>query len=446
MIYEILIILLMIIINGIFVMSEIAIVSARKLRLRQRADEGDKKAKAALELASSPNRFLSTTQIGITLISILSGAFGGATLAKQIAATLSQVPQLAPYSDAASIVIVVLGISYFSLVIGELVPKRVGLNSPEKIASTMASSMNLISRIASPVIFLLGASTDLFLKIMNIKPSAEPTVTEEEVKILLEEGTRTGVFEETEQDIVERVFRLSDKKAAALMIPRTEVIWLDIGDTLDEIRRKISEGDYFFYPVGDGSMDEILGFVRARDMLSCSLGEKRINLKDSLIPPIFIPESMPALKIIELFKQSGVYIAMVIDEYGSIQGIVTLRDVLEAIVGDLPPLSKVAEPQAVQREDGSWLLDGMLPADEFKEIFRIRELPEEDSGYYKTIGGFVMMHLGKIPSTGDHFEWSGLRFEVVDMDENRVDKLMVAPLQKGGAKKGLTIQRGGQEI
>ena len=446
MIYEILIILVLIIINGIFVMSEIAIVSARKLRLQQRANEGDKKAKAALELANSPNRFLSTTQIGITLISILTGAFGGATLATQIAATLRQVPQMARYSDAAGIVIVVLGISYFSLVFGELFPKRVGLNSPERIASAVATPMNLISRIASPVIFLLGASTDLLLMIMDIKPPVEPPVTEEEVKILLEEGTRAGVFEETEQDIVERVFRLSDKKAAALMIPRTEVIWLDIGDSLEEIRRKISEGDYFFYPVGDGSLDEILGFVRARDMLSCSLGEKRIDLKDSLIPPIFIPESMPALRIIELFKQSGVYIAMVIDEYGSIQGIVTLRDVLEAIVGDLPPMSEAAEPQAVQREDGSWLLDGMLPADEFKDIFGLRELPEEDSGYYKTIGGFVMMHLGKIPSTGDHFEWNGLRFEVVDMDENRVDKLLVAPLQKGSAKKDSTHQPTGQEM
>ncbi len=445
MIYEILIIFLLVVINGIFVMSEIAIVSARKPRLQQRADEGDKKAKAALELANSPNRFLSTTQIGITLISILSGAFGGATLAKQIATTLRQVPQIAPYSDLAGILIVVIGISYISLVLGELVPKRVGLNSPEKIASAIASPMNLVSRIASPVVFLLGASTDLLLRIMNIKPSAEPPVTEEEVKILLEEGTRAGVFEETEQDIVERVFRLSDKKAAALMIPRTEVIWLDIGDSLDEIRRKISEGDYFFYPVCDGSLDEILGIVRARDMLSCSLGEKRIDLKDSLIPPIFIPESMPALKIIELFKQSGVYMAMVIDEYGSIQGMVTLRDVLEAIVGDLPPLSETDEPLAVQRDDGSWLLDGMLPADEFKEIFHLRELPEEESGYYKTIGGFVMMHLGKIPSAGDHFEWGGLRFEVVDMDENRVDKLLVTPLQKGGAKKGSTIQHSGQE-
>lgn len=439
MIYEILIILLLILINGIFVMSEMAIVSARKLRLQQLANEGDKKARAALDLASAPNRFLSTTQIGITSISILSGAFGGATLANQIASALKNVPQIAPYSDAMGIAIVVLGIAYFSLVIGELVPKRIGLNSPEKIASSMASPMNLLSRIASPVIFLLGASTDLILKLMDIKPPVEPPVTEEEVKILLEEGTRAGVFEETEQDIVERVFRLSDRRAAALMIPRTEVIWLDVNDPLDEIRRKISEGDYFFYPVGNGSLDEVLGFVRARDMLSCTLSEKTIDLKGSLIPATFIPESMPALRILELFKQSGVYIAMVIDEYGSIQGIVTLSDVLEAIVGDLPPLSKASGPQAVQREDGSWLVDGMLPAEEFKEIFNLKKLPEEDSGYYQTIGGFVMMYLGKIPTTGEHFEWNGLRFEVVDMDENRVDELLVVPLQKEGEKKGSTI-------
>ncbi len=430
MIYEILIILLLILINGIFVMSEIAIISARKLRLRQLADEGDEKAEAALNLAASPNRFLSTTQIGITLISILAGAFGGFTMADQIATRLEEIPQIAPYSHIMGIAIVVLGISYLSLVFGELVPKRIGLNSPEKIASAVADPMDTISKITSPVIFVLGASTDLILKVLKVKPPAEPAVTEEDVKVLIEEGTRAGVFEEVEQDIVERVFRLSDRRAVALMVPRTDVIWLDVSDPPEEIRRKVESGDYFFYPVGNGSLDEIIGFVRARDMLSCRLNEKPVDLKESLIPPRFIPESMPAFKILELFKQSGVYIALVIDEYGSIQGLVTLRDILEALVGDLPPLSKPAEPRAVQREDGSWLLDGMLPTDDFKEIFHIRELPEEDSGYYQTIGGFVMMHLGRIPSTGDHFEWNGLRFEVVDMDDNRVDKLLVTP-EKG---------------
>ncbi len=434
MIYEILIILLLILINGIFTMSEIAIVSARKLRLQQRADEGDENARVALDLANSPNRFLSTTQIGITLISILAGVFGGVTLANQVAVRLNELPVAVLYTGAVSMAIVVLGISYLSLVLGELVPKRVGLNSPERIASTIAAPMNMLSRIASPAIFILGVSTDLILKALRVKPSDEPPVTEEEVKILIEEGTQAGVFEKTEQNIVERVFRLSNRRAAALMIPRTDVIWLDVHDTSGEIRRKVESGDYFFYPVGDGSLDKIIGFVRSRDMLSCRLNEQPIDLRASLMPPLFIPESMPALNILELFKQSGVYIAMVIDEYGSIQGLVTLRDMLEAIVGDLPPLSKPAEPQAVQREDGSWLLDGMLPVDEFKEIFRIRKLPEEESGYYQTIGGFVMMHLGRIPSTGDHFEWNELRFEVVDMDENRVDKLLVMPAKRDDEK------------
>ncbi len=434
MIYEILIILLLILINGIFVMSEIAIISARKLRLRQLADAGDKKAEAALNLAASPNRFLSTTQIGITLISILAGAFGGVTMADQVATRLEEIPQIASYSHIMGIAIVVLSISYLSLVLGELVPKRIGLNSPEKIASAVADPMDTISKITSPAIFILGASTDLILKILKVKPPAEPVVTEEDVKVLIEEGTRAGVFEEVEQDIVERVFRLSDRRAVALMVPRTDVIWLDVSDSPEEIRRKVESGDYFFYPVGNGSLDEVIGFVRSRDMLACRLNEQPVDLKESLIPPRFIPESMPAFRILELFKQSGVYIALVIDEYGSIQGLVTLRGILEAIVGDLPPLSKPAEPRAVQREDGSWLLDGMLPVDDFKEIFHIRELPEEDSGYYQTIGGFVMMHLGRIPSTGDHFEWNGLRFEVVDMDDNRVDKLLVTPVKGSDGK------------
>lgn len=427
MILEVSIILLLIIINGIFVMSEISLVSSRKARLQQRIKEGDEGARAALELSGSPNRFLSTAQIGVTFISILTGVFGGVAISGELETKIAAIPALSPYSHIAGIVLVVVGISYFSLVIGELVPKRLGMRRPEKVASTIAQPMNTISILLSPVVHILSISTDLVLKVMNIKPIAEPTVTEEEIKLLMDEGTRAGVFEETEQDIVERVFRLSDRRAASLMIPRADVIWLGVDDSLSDIMHKINDSDYPLFPVGQGSLDDVLGVVRARDLLSCSLRDHQVDLKSTLLPPQFIPESMPALKILELFKQNGVHVALVVDEYGSVQGLVTLKDILEAIVGDLPYANRPAEQQAIRREDGSWLVDGMLSIDEFKEIFHIDNLPEEESGYYQTLGGFVMMHLGRIPSTGDRFVWRGLRFEVVDMDENRVDKLIIVP-------------------
>jgi len=427
MITEIAIILLLIIINGIFVLSEIALVSSRKVRLQQRAGEGDEGARMALELARSPNRFLSTSQIGVTFISILAGAFGGATVADELQIRLDLFPMLTPYSHIASLIIVVIVISYFSLVVGELVPKRLGLSRPEKVASIIASPMNTMSSLLSPVVRILSLSTDLVLKVVGIKPAEEPPVTEEEIKILIDEGTRAGVFEEVEQDIVERVFRLSDRRASSLMIPRADVTWLDIDDSPEEIRRKVNESDYPLFPVGRGSLDDVLGLVRARDMLSCSLKDQQVDLKSTLMPPQFIPESLPALKILELFKQSGVHVALVVDEYGGIQGLVTIKDILEAIVGDIPYVGRPNEPQLVKRDDGSWLVDGMLSTDEFKEIFHVKRLPGEDTGYYQTIGGFVMMRLGRIPSTGDRFVWDDLSFEVVDMDENRIDKLIIMP-------------------
>lgn len=431
MIFEISIILLLIIINGVFVLSEIALVSSRKARLQQRASEGDEGARKALELASSPNRFLSTSQIGVTFVSILAGAFGGATIAGEVEARLREIPPLAPYSHIEGIVIVVIGISYISLVVGELVPKRLGMSRPEKVASIIASPMNTVSMLLSPVVRVLSISTDLVLKVAGVKPVEEPPVTEEEIKILIDEGTRAGVFEEVEQDIVERVFRLSDRRASSLMIPRADVTWLDIDDTPEEIRRKVDQSDYPLFPVGRGSLDDILGVVRPRDMLSCSLKDQQVDLKSSLIPPQFIPESMAALKILELFKQSGVHVALVVDEYGGVQGLVTLKDILEAIVGDIPYIGRPTEPQVVKRDDGSWLVDGMLSTDEFKELFQVKRLPGEETGYYQTIGGFVMMHLGRIPSTGDRFVWDDLRFEVVDMDENRIDKMIIKPGSSG---------------
>jgi len=420
---EIIVILLLIVANGVFAMSEIAIVSARKSRLQQWVNEGNHKARIALDLANSPNQFLSTVQFGITLVGILAGAYGGATIAESLAITLQSVPYLAKYNEAIAIGIVVVVITFLSLIIGELVPKRLALSNPEKIAVSMAAHMRRLFVMTSPIVRLLSYFTDLVLKVMRIPASSESPVTEEEIKVLMDQGIQAGLFEEAEKDMVESVFDLGDKRVGALMTPRTEMHWLDANDPPNVIQQKILESDYSRFPVAHGSLDKIIGVVRAKDLLTCIMKKQEIDLKNWLRRPLFVPENAVGLRVLELFKQSRTHIALVVDEYGLIQGMVTLYDILEAIVGDLPSIDEKDEPLAVQRKDGSWLIDGMLSVDEFKEIFSQDELPDENR--YQTVGGFVMTHLGRIPSIADTFEWGGMRFEVVDMDEHRVDKVLV---------------------
>ncbi len=427
--FEILVIFLLIVANGIFAMSEIAVVSSRKARLQQLANEGNAKARAALKLAESPNNFLSTVQVGITLIGVLTGAFGGATIARNLASYLQQIPVLAPYSQAIALGIVVLTITYLSLIIGELVPKRLALNSPERIAANIAMPMRVIAVIASPAVYLLSASTDFVLRILGIGPSTEPLVTEEEIKVLIEQGTEAGTFEVAEQDMVERVFRLGDRPVSALMTPRPEIVWLDLEDSLEVNRHRIIDGGHSRFPVCQGGLDNVLGIVSVSDLLARCLSNQPLDLTVLLRQPVFVPESTRGLKVLEMFKQTGTHIALVVDEYGVIQGLVTLNDILIEIVGDVPSDDDQEEPQAVQREDGSWLLDGMLSIDEFFELFAIKEIPAEHRGSYQTLGGFVITHLGRIPKASDYFEWQGMRIEVVDMDGNRVDKVLAAPMQ-----------------
>ena len=425
--FEILIILVLIIANGVFSMSEMAIVSARKVRLQQLANQGDAKAKAALKLAESPNHFLSTVQVGITLIGILTGAFGGATIASRLAVYVKLVPFLAPYSEPASFGIVVLIITYLSLIVGELVPKRLALNNPEKIASTVAIPMRALSAIASPMVYLLSASTDLILRLLGITASTEPQVTEEEIKILIEQGTEAGTFEEAEQDMVERVFRLGDRPVSYLMTPRPDIVWLDLDDSAEENRQKMVDSAYSRYPVCQGGLDNVLGVMPVTDLLARSFRGEALDLTVGLRQPIFVPESTRGLKVLELFKQTITHMALVVDEYGVIQGLVTLNDIMSEIVGDVPSTDGQDQPQAVQREDGSWLLDGMLPVEEFLELFGMEKWQSEESGSYQTLGGFVITHLGRIPAAADHFEWQSMRIEVMDMDGNRVDKVLVVP-------------------
>ena len=422
---EILFIFLLILANGIFSMSEIAVLSARKARLQQWAEEGDAKARAALDLAGSPNLFLPTIQVGITLVGVLTGALGGATIADRLAAAIAEIPQLAPYSTTIALSVVVIVLTYLSLVIGELVPKRVALNRPEAIASVVAKPMQLLSVIASPVVRLLGGSTDLVLKILGIRLSQEPPITEEEIKVLIDQGTMAGIFEETEQTMVERVFRLADRRVGVLMTPRKKVVWLDINDSAEKIRRKITKSKHSRYPVCHSRLGNVLGVVHVRDLLTRNLAGHRFDLRSSLHDPLFVHESTHVFKVMEHFREAGTQIALVIDEYGTIEGLVTLNDILEAIIGDIPSLNEEEEPRVTQREDGSFLVDGMLPVDELKELFHIRVLPGEEEDYFRTLGGFIMDYLKRIPAAGDKFECCGLRFEVMDMDGHRVDKVLI---------------------
>jgi putative hemolysin len=419
---ELLIIAILITLNNLLAMTEAALFAVRKARLQQRINEGDKQAESALKLTENPNLFLSVIQIGITLIDVLTGAIAGATLAEFLALRLKEVPALARYADTIGLVVVVLVITYFSIILGELVPKRLAIQNPEGIASFFAPPMLVLSKILAPVVRFLSISTDLVLRLIGVRPSTEPPVTEEEIQVLLDQGTRAGVFEEAELDMVAGVFRLNDRRVYSLMTPRTEILWLDMLDTADEILKKLAERPYSRFPVCQGSLDNVLGIVKARDLLTRSLAGETINLMECLLPAIFIPETSFASRALEVFKQSNKELILVIDEFGGVIGLLTINDVLEEIVGDI----QTSEPQVTQRQDGSWLLDGMLDVDEFKELFEFNTLPNE--GDYETLGGFMMASLGQIPGSGDQFEWEGLRFEIVDMDGRRVDKILVTTL------------------
>lgn len=419
------IILVLILLNGLFAMSETALVSARKAGLRQRADAGDRSARTALELANSPNRFLSTVQIGISLIGVLSGAVGGAAIAEPLANALSgAVPVLAPYAGAIAFGSVVGVITYLTLIAGELVPKRLALGDAETVASRIAGPMRFISTLASPAVWFLGVSTDAALRLLGVRPSEEPPVSEREVEILLEEGARAGVFEDEERDLARRALRLDDRPVRALMTPRPRMVWLDADELPEEHRRLVAESRHSYYPVARGDLDDLMGVASVKDALAQEIREERpADLIGSLRRPALLPEGAPATEALAAFKRSGLPLALVIDERGDVEGLVTPSDVLEALVGDLE------EPEGtpfVQREDGSWLVDGLANADELEERVGLSGLPEEQKEDYQTVGGLVMARLGRVPTAGDRFEWGGFSFEVVDMDGHRVDKVLVA--------------------
>jgi putative hemolysin len=424
---EIFILLFLFLLNGLFAMSEIAIVSARKIRLQQAAADGSASAQVALRLASQPSQFLSTIQVGITLIGILSGAYGEAALSGRLEDYLKQFPEIAPYSRGLSLAVVVAGITYFSLIVGELVPKRLALQRPEQIATAMARPMRALSLATYPVVRILSFSTDLILRLMGARHSEEPLVTEREIKAMIHQGTEAGVFLETEKAMVSNVLRLDALKVGAIMTPRLDIYYLDVDDPVEDNRRKMIDSPYSVLPLCKDGLDNVLGLIEAKDLLRRALNGEPMSLADTVRPALYIPKSLNPPQLLEELKRAKTDLALVVDEYGDVDGLVTLKDVMEAIVGDIPTAGTEEEPEAIRREDGSWLLDGMLSIEKFKQLFDVEELPDEASGNFHTIGGFVMLQLGHVPRAADHFHWNHLRFEVVDMDRNRVDKILVCP-------------------
>jgi putative hemolysin len=423
---ELLIIFLLIVLNGIFSMSEIAIVSSRKSRLEQAAKDGSRGARAALKLAGDPNTFLSTVQIGITLIGIVTGVFGGASIAALLEPWLQKIAVLAPYSQTIALSVVVLLITFLSLVIGELVPKRIGMNAPERIAILMAGPMSLLSRIAAPFVWLLSRSTELILRLFRLKSAGEAPVTEAEIRTMIGHGTRSGVFEEIEQDIVERVFNLSDRKVGSLMTNRRELPWLDLDDSLLTNLQVIASADADVFLVGKQTMDQIQGMIRSKKVLTELINGKLARLEDVMEKPLVVHEHMDAFRVLELLQESSQPAAIVIDEFGTVQGMVSLRNLFRAIMGDVE-----AEPEqggwVVSRSDGSSLVDALMPLDEFVHYFEIETIDDEDRVGFHTVGGLIFDLAGRIPRIGDSFHWYGYRLEVVDMDGNRVDQLLVSP-------------------
>lgn len=420
--FEVLLVLLLIVANGIFAMSELAIVSARKVRLQRQASEGSEAARAALELANTPDRFLSTVQIGITLIGILAGAFGGATIAEQIAAAVSRVPALAAYGEAIGLAVVVVAITYFSLVIGELVPKRLALSNTERIALLVARPMRFLSWLATPFVSLLSFSTSTVVKLLRLKPSTDPPITEEEIKIFIEQGTQAGVFDKTEQELVGRIFRLGDRRINVLMTPRRDVLWLDIKAPEAEIFQEIKTSHFSRFPVCNEKIDNIVGVIKAKEYLAGKLTDPQSTLKDYLKEPLIVPEYDSAFHVLERFKSEATHLALIVDEFGAMQGIVTTNDFLEAVTGEAAYANPANAP-IVERGDGSWLIDASLPIDEFAEFFGLKMGGEGD---YQTLAGLILAQIGHIPAVAEIIEFNDLRFEIVDLDGRRIDKVLVS--------------------
>lgn len=414
----------LIVLNGVFAMAEIAVVSSRRARLQKMADDGAKGAGIALRLHDEPSSFLSTIQVGITSIGILSGVVGEDALARPIEVWLNSYAPLEPYARPLAVGVVVVLITYLSVVIGELVPKRLALLAPESIASFLAGPMKGLARATRPLVWLFSVSGDLVLRPFNARRADEPPVTDEEIKVLMEQGAEAGVFHESEQEIVSNVLRLDEQRIGTIMTPRKDVHFIDL-DEADELHSKIAESEYGRLVVCRGGLENVLGVLHVADLLKPALAGQPLNIEAATRPALYVPDTVTTSQLLENFRKTRVQFALVVDEYGELEGVVSLTDVLTSIVGDLPAINEEIDADAIRREDGSWLLDASMTVERFCDMFEVDELPGAETGGFHTIGGFVMHQLGRVPRVADHFECLSMRFEVVDMDRHRVDKVLL---------------------
>ncbi len=428
---EVFILLLLILANGLFSMSELAVFSSRKARLQQRADDGERGARVALQLIDEPTRFLSTVQVGITLISILTGTFGGARLGAKLTETFAQRGMDPAWAGPLGLGLVVMAITYLSLVVGELAPKRVALANPERIAVAVAVPMQMLARVVSPFVKLLEVSTGFITRFIGRNQTAEPLVTDEEITHLLAQGAEAGVFEDAERELVENVLWLGDQRTRALMTPRRDIVWLDLEDAAEVNRQKVATSGFSSFPVARGDLDHIVGVVRTKDLLARMIADGVFEIEEACHSALIVPGSLSALKLLEALRSNRRHLALVVDEHGSIQGLITNNEVLEA-VAEFDNDPDDPDPEIVRRDDGSYLLDGGLSIEELKDVLDVKHLPYETEAHYHTLAGFILDHLGHVPVASEKFEWGGFCFEIVDLDHHRVDKVLVTPQKKAG--------------
>lgn len=418
---EIIILFLLILINGLFTMAEIALVSARKARLESQADRGDSSARRALELSQNPEIFLSAAQIGITLISILTGVYSGERFSQYLAPSVAKIEVLAPYANTIATTIIVIIVTFLSIIFGELIPKRIGLLRAERIAKLVARPMNIFARITHPIVWILNKVSNIFFSIFNIKRKTDDAVTEEEIKTLITEGTEAGTIDEAEQEIIERVFHLGDRNTTSLMTHRSDIIWFNLDDTEEKIKEKILKEPHSVYPICDGEVDNIKGVVSIKDLY---VADDTVKFKDIMQAALFIPENNSPYQVLEKFKQSKTHSCFIVDEYGSILGLITLNDILEAIIGDIPQ-PDMDDYEITEREDGSFLVDAQIPFYDFLTRFEKTAWMNEGEHNFDTLAGFILHALERIPKSGEKFEWKDFQFEIIDMDGHRIDKVLV---------------------
>jgi putative hemolysin len=424
---EIIIILILIIFTGYLSMAELAVVSIRKAKMQKYLDDGNKNAQIVFDLLEDPNEFLSTVQIGISLIGVLTGAFGGVTLAEPLSKLISFIP----YSQPISVAIVVIVTTYLTLVVGEIVPKVIALNEPEKVSLKVAKSMVILSKVCKPVSFILAKSSSFLLWVLRIENKNDDLVTEEEIELMIREGREDGTIEKEEEDIIKRVFKLDDQKVESIMTPRNEIIWIDLEDEREINKIKIIESKRSIFPIAKGELDDFIGVVQAKDILSVLFSDEKFDVHKIVKEPLVVSEHMETLELLREFKenQGYVHMSLVVDEFGCVEGLITLNDLLEGIVGDIPGIDEEDEPQAIQRDDGTWLIDGRYNIDEFKKLFDFKgNLPDEEEDNYTTLAGFILSISGKIPDEEDKYECGRFIFEIVDIDGHQIDKVLVTDL------------------